>query len=65
MVKNLLGGKKPMTAPPSLKKAAEPIGGPPMRQRGGKMKPAGLGKIAKKVAEEVPTGPMKGFKGGL
>ena len=60
MPKNLLGGKKPMATPPSMKVA--PIGGAPMRQRGGKMKPAGLGKEAKRVAEEVPTGPMKGLR---
>jgi hypothetical protein len=67
MVKNLLmgkmsAGKRPMQTPPSTK--AEPLGvaESPFRQRGGKMKPAGLGKKARKVAEEVPTGPMKGLK---
>jgi hypothetical protein len=56
MVKNLLmGGKKPVVAPPS-------VAAPPFAQRGGKMKVAGLGKKARKVAEEVPTGPMKGVK---
>jgi hypothetical protein len=61
--KNLLmGGMKPMKTPPSMK--AEPLGaaGTPFRQRGGKMKVAGLGKKAKKIAEEVPTGPMKGLR---
>jgi hypothetical protein len=53
MVKNLLmGGKKPMTIAPSL-----PMGG--MGQKGGKMKTSAFGKKAKKVAEDVPTGPMK------
>jgi hypothetical protein len=59
----LMGGMKPMKAPPSMK--AEPLGlanEAPFRQRGGKMKAAGLGKKARKVAEEVPTGPMKGLR---
>jgi hypothetical protein len=63
MVKNLLmGGKRPMATPPSMK--AEPLGAAetPFRQRGGKMKAAGLGKKAKRVAEEIPTGPMKGLR---
>jgi hypothetical protein len=67
MVKNLLmGGKKPMATPPSLKAEAMtkggPLAGPPFVQREGKMKAAGLGKKAKKVAEEIPTGPMKGLR---
>ena len=58
MAKNLLmGGKKPV---PSMKAEPLPIGG--MGQRGGKMKTSPFGKKAKKVAEEIPTGPMKGLK---
>jgi hypothetical protein len=49
------GAKKPVTMG-----GAMPIG--PPEQRGGKMKPGGLLKKASKVAEKVPTGPMKGVK---
>lgn len=47
---------------PSVK--AEPLGEmtKPFTQRGGKMHMAGIGKRAKRTAEEVPTGPMKGLK---
>jgi hypothetical protein len=34
----------------------------PFVQRAGKMKEAGLGEKAKKVARTVPTGPMKGIR---
>jgi hypothetical protein len=59
----LMGGKRPMATPPS--RPAEPMGlgnENPFRQKGGKMKAAGIGKKARKVAEEVPTGPMKGIR---
>jgi hypothetical protein len=60
MIKNLLmGGKKPM---PSMKAEPLGLGTTPFTQRSGKMKITGLGKKAKRVAEEAPTGPMKGIK---